>query len=176
MSRNGRGNVEHDSASRIKNAINNMPEGVSKAVDMVSGLNSSPVVKKEIPEGFKELALFGKISEDVEVGSYKFKISTISAKQQKGILKKLFLMSNEEKVANLKFLTLSEALISINGVSLESFYFGDDQTLSVDEKRSEVLLELQAVVVDKLFAKYEELILKSNSFVSNGGLEDSLKN
>lgn len=176
MSRNGRGNVEHDSASRIKNAVNNMPENVSKAVGMVNELSSKDVPKKEIPEGFRDLLLFGRVTEDVEFGTYKFKVSTVSAKQQKGMLKKLFLMSNEDKVSNLKFLTLSEAVISVNGAPLESLYFGEDQSLSTAEKKMEVLLELQSSIVDKLFVKYEELVSKSNSLVSDGGLEDNTKN
>lgn len=179
MSRNGRGNVEHDSASKIKNALNNMPENVSRAINMAkegNEIKDKEVIKKEIPQGIKDLTIFGRLSEDLDFGSYKFKISTLSAKQQKSIVKKLFSMSNDEKISNLKFLTLSEAVVSVNGAPLESLYFGDDDSLSPEEKRIEVLLELQAVIVDKLFTRYEEIARKSNELLSDGGLQDTLKN
>lgn len=180
MSRTGRGNVEHDSASRIRSAVNNMPEGVSKALEKVKEINEEDkfpkVERAPIPDGLKDLVLFGKLTEDVTFGPYTFKIATLNAKQQKDILKRLFPLSNEDKVANLKIFTMAEALVSINGAPVESIYSGEDASLSVQEKKGEVLLQMQAAVIDKIYSKYEEMVKKSNSFGDPGGLDDSLKN
>lgn len=177
MSRSGRGVVEHESASRIRGTIGNLPDGVNKALEKVQDFKDD---KKEeerapIPDGFKNLTLFGRLTEDMTFGPYIFKISTLNVRQQKEILKKIFPLSNEEKIANLKLLTLSEAIVSVNGAPLESLYFGENYALSASEKRSEVILELQASIVDKMFERYESLVKDSNAMTS-GGLGESSKN
>jgi hypothetical protein len=177
MSRSGRGVVEHD-AARIRGAVNNMPEGVAKAVDKVRELNENAVKQKEdkpIPEGLKNLVLLGKEVEDVVFGEYTFKIATLSSKQQKDILKRFFFLSNEDKLANLKIQTLSEAIVSVNQIPLEELYVGDDD-LDVSSKKFEVISQLQANIVDKIFEKFDALNKRTNSIFESGGLDEGAKN
>ena len=177
MSRSGRGVVEHD-AAKIKGVINNMPEGVAKAVDKVKEMNESLARQKEektIPDGLKNLILLGRETEDVVIGDYTFKISTLSSKQQKDLLKRFFSLSNEDKLANVKIRTLAEAIISVNQVSLDSLYYGDEN-LEPYEKKVEIISQLQANIVDKLFEKFDSLNKKTNSIFENGGLDEGVKN
>jgi hypothetical protein len=177
MSRSGRGVVEHDAASRIRGAVKNIPEGVSKAVEKLKEVNEESEVKKDtnIHPGLRSLVLLGRMSEDVVFGEYTFKISTLTSKQQKDILKRFFLLTNEEKVANIKIQTLSEAISTVNDMPLESLYYGEEE-LDSQGKKMAVILELQSNVIDKLFERFEELNKKSGSMFQNGGLEDSVKN
>lgn len=177
MSRTGRSNVEHETASRIKSLTSNLPEGVSNALNKAREANEEEVREsRPVPEGLRELVLFGSVSEEISFGQFSFKLSTLSSKKQKEILKKLIPLSNDEKLVNLKFLALSHAIVSVNGVPLESLYFGDDPDLSVDQKKIEVLSELQNTLIDKLFEKYESLVRKSNSIFKDGGIEEDIKN
>ena len=182
MSRSGRGNVEHDTASKIRGAINNMPEGVSRALNKVResngevNLEKEPEERPEIPDGLRELVLFGKIIEDVKYGPYTFKISTLTSAQQKDVFKRLFSLSNEDKIANLKVYTLTEAIISFNNAPIESLYDGDEDNLPKFKKKEYVISQLQASLIDKLFQKYEELVKQSTDIFNNGGLGDSVKN
>lgn len=177
MSRTGRGNVEHDSASRVKSLTSNLPEGVSNALSKVREANEESIREpRPVPEGLRDLVLFGSVSEELSFGNFTFKLSTLSSKKQREILKKLIPLSNDEKLVNLKFLALSQAIVSVNNVPLESLYFGEDPDLTIDQKKIEVLSELQSTLIDKLFEKYEDLVKKSNSMFKDGGIEESIKN
>lgn len=181
MSRNGRGIVEHD-ASRVRSAVANMPEGVSRALNKVKEdnyeqpLEERQAEKPQVPFGLKDLILFGKISEDVKIGPYTFKIGTLSNNQQRDIFKRLFSMSNEDKIVNLKPYTLAEAILSVNGAGLEELYTGNDFSLSVTKKKEYVIAQLQSTLVDKLYTKYEEISKKSNDILSGDGISDDIKN
>jgi hypothetical protein len=181
MSRTGRTNVEHDTASKARSAMGAMPAGVAKALEKVKETNEETMVEKvpevEIPSGLRDLIFFGKYSEDITLGPYVFKISTLTNKQQKDIFKKLFPLSNEDKISSLKGITLSEAIVSVNGASLESLYTGSNSNLSINDKREYVISEMQSNLVDRLFQKYESLVRKSSSiFENDDDMVESIKN
>jgi hypothetical protein len=187
MSRSGRGNVEHETASKVRGAMGNIPEGVSRALNKARESNGETNLEREyeqkeappkaaMPEGLRDLILFGKIIEDVKYGPYNFKISTLTTAQQKDVFKRLFALSNEDKIANLKVFTLAEAIISFNNAPIESLYDGEDDSLSKFKKKEYVISQLQAALIDKLFQKYEEMVKQSTELFSDGGLGDSIKN
>lgn len=182
MSRFGRNVVEHETAtaSKAKAAMGQLPDGVNSALNKIKEINEGPPPseKKEtpVPDGVRDLILFGKIIDNVKVGPYTFTLGTITNRQQKEIFKRLFAMSNEDKIVNLKTYTLAEAISSVNGAPLESLYYGEDQSIPNYLKRELVVSELQSSLVDVLFKKYEELTKRSSDLFESGGIEDAIKN
>lgn len=174
------GNVEHATASKIKN-IREMPEGVSNALEMVKELNeekiaeAKPKAKTKAPMELRDLVLFGRIIEDYKIGGYTIKLSTLTNRQQKDLLSKLLKLNNEERLMSVKTATLAEAIISINEVPLTELYQGQED-LTDSEKRNEVVSDLQSNLVEKLFIKYEDMVTKSNKLFEEGDLGEEIKN
>lgn len=174
------GNVEHATASKIKN-IREMPQGVANALQAVKELNEeemAPVVEKErvqAPAELRDLVLFGKATEEINVGGYTIKLSTLSNRQQKAVLTRLLKLTGDDRLMSVKTYTLAEAIISINGVSLVDVYDGGEK-LSDDEKKIDVILNFQSSLVEKLFDKYESLVEKSNKLFEEGDLAEEIKN
>ena len=83
-------------ATKARNAMGPLPDGVAGALNKVKELNQETYTESVAPErvvfpdGLKNLALFGRITEDYKIGEYTFKISTLSNRQQKELVKKLF--------------------------------------------------------------------------------------
>jgi hypothetical protein len=179
---NRKSNVEHSSISKIDKAVKSMPDGVVNALNKVKELNESEVaeetIKESIPE-VRQLVLFGKIVEDFTIGDYRFKISTLSNRQQKSLVKRLMKLDSEERIADIKVVTLTEAVVSINELPLENYFSyspSGDNKFTIDEIRYEVISELQSGLVSRLFDFYESLVVKSNKIFSDGSLNSEIKN
>lgn len=174
-----RNDVQHNGISKINKAMKDMAPGVSDALEKVKELNESEMEehfeKTPILPEIRDLVLFGKVIEDFNIGGYKFKISTLTNRQQKELVKKLMKLDDENRLADVQVLTLTEAIISINDVQLEDLFSGSEQ-LSVDEKKYEVISELQSGLVNRLFSLYESLVKKSNKFFTEGDLNKEIKN
>lgn len=176
-----RGNVEHQTTSKIQSKLGNMPSGVNKALEKVKELNETEQEEEQlvpVSSELKDLILFGKIVEDFQFGGYVFKISTLNNRQQKNLINKLLKLNNEQRILQIKPFTLSEALISINGTSLVELYNGH-QNLSDEDKKLELVSELQSSLVEVLFKKYEQLVERSNDLFepkTDGGMEEQIKN
>ena len=174
------GNVEHATASKIKN-IKEMPQGVSNALQAVKEMNEeemAPVVVKErvqAPAELRDLVLFGRVVDEVSIGGYSIKISTLTNRQQKAVLTRLLKLTGDDRIMSVKAYTLAEALVSINGVDLIDLYDGNEE-LSNDEKKIDVILNLQSSLVEKLFDKYESMVVKSNKIFEEGDLAEEIKN
>jgi hypothetical protein len=180
MSRTGRGVVEHQTATKAKNAMGNLPQGVVGALNKVREANeevfeNEAAEDKPIPPGFKNLALFGKLVEDISIGDSTIKISTLSSRQQKEIVKRLMKIEQDERILNIKPYTLAEAIVSVNGLSLNEIYSGE-QHLSEYEQKVEVIMEFQASLVDKIFEHYEKMVERSMGLYNDGGIKENSKN
>lgn len=176
---NRKSNVEHPTISRNKSQAKALPAGVSEALEKVKEFNEEEMVEEEHFEPasseIRNLVLFGRIIEDFKIGGYTFKLSTLSNRQQKDIVKRLVKLDNEERLTNIKTFTLSEAIISVNGVDLIDLYEGN-QKLSPEEKKHEIISDFQSGLVEKLFSKYEKMVEKSNSVFENGEMKKEIKN
>ncbi len=170
-----KGNIEHPMTSK-KTPVE-LSKGVSQALDKVREFNEAEQEPELIPVSgeLKELALFGKITEEIKVGNFIFKLATLTRRQQKELITKLLKMNSEERILHVKTMTLAEAIITVNNVPLSELYAGSDE-LTEAQKRNEVVSDLQSVLVEKLFAKYENMVAQANDFLNQGGLGDQIKN
>ena len=183
MGRRSRSNVEHSSASKANAALDtakNMPSGVNDALEKIKEMNEgeskSKSSSKPVKAELKDLVLFGKVVEEFSIGGYTFEVSTLSGKEQKFLVRKLLKLDSEERLMNVKEFTLAAAIKTINGVPLYEVYNDEEEGLSKEQKSIEVVSNFQSNLIERLFDKYEELVVKSNSVFEDGDLGEQVKN
>lgn len=176
-----KGNVEHPMGSNKRNGID-LPAGVSKAIDKVKEFETEEISEKKattedisVPKNIKDLALFGRIVEEVNLGGYLFKIKTLTSREQRDIVSKVMKLNGDERFLNMQIFVLAKAIDSVNGVPLEEIYDKDDN-LSIEQKRFEVVSDLQSTLVDKLLKRYDKMVEKANKVIADGGVEEQIKN
>ena len=138
------------------------------AAERVSGMQEKlQELKKEEPAAteqkpskltgdVRDLIFSGRKTIDVEASGFKFSLQTLKSKENQIIVKEILLLPNEERVMTARNYTISFALKSINDVSLEDYYQGDDISDVID-KRLAIIDELDENLVEFLFTKYVEL-------------------
>ena len=170
-------NMEHGSFTRNepKNNLNISPS-VQKMVDMVKEepMEESP---KKISDGFKKLMMFGKLSDVVTFGDISIELETLNAAKQKFVIQKMNALDQNERIYFIRLYVLAEAILNVNGQSLESLMENEDNKSSFDHK-VEILGNMQSLLLEKLYEKYNELLEKSNNIFNPATPEvtDNLKN
>ena len=119
----------------------------------------------------RELIFLGKIEKIVTIGTYKFKISTINGSQQMSIISKTFMYDENERLSRMRSATLSEAIISVNGVPLEDIADAPNSNDDVMAQKMKVVEGWQTAILNKLFTEYD-ILAKASSSAMEG---DSLK-
>lgn len=181
MSRKGR-NVGRSNEETLK-AISGMSPGVSDAFSHVDELrdqgDAAPALEaaRPVPENLRSLVLLGRAEEDVILGAYTIKLSTLSNGEQKGLVKSIMKLDPEDRVVSIKEETLSLAIRSINGLTLEELYGANNSGLSNKEMRADILSSLQSNLIDSLYKRYEKLVTETNGmFDDDGKGSDEVKN
>jgi hypothetical protein len=122
-------------------------------------------------DNLKKVLLLGKITEILKISGFSFEISTLSSGEQREIVSKIMKMQSENKVFDIRPLTITYCLKTINGVQLEDLCEDDSIKDKVD-RRLDVVLNMQTNLVDRIFRVYEKLLEESNKQI---GLEDIKK-
>ncbi len=104
----------------------------------------------------RNLIFLGRLEEDVELGGFRFKVSTLNNSQQRKIVAKLMQYDQIKRQTDVKIAGLAEAIVSVNGVTLEKLYNGPEVD-DILEKKIIVLENLQANVITKLANAYDKL-------------------
>jgi len=174
MSRRKRGNVDH---SVLKNLSEGMEGALNKVREMgEDDLDSNQEVEERVkaPSALKDLVLFGKVEEEVSVGGFTFKMSTLTNREQQTLVKELVKLEDEERLMNVKMFTLAMSITSVNGSPISHFVSSDSESefmLAVS-----LLNEMQSNLVNHLYDQYELIVQKSNSFFKDGELGEHIKN
>jgi|7_EtaG_2_1085326.scaffolds.fasta_scaffold00760_8 hypothetical protein len=119
-------------------------------------------------DDLKSLIFLGKLNKVIDISGYKFVVTTLSTKQQKDIMKTVMKFDQLDRLLDIKPVTVSYVIESVNGVPLEDLCT-DDEIEDVTERRLDVVLSMQSVVIEKVYQVYEQLVVASNEEV---GLED----
>ncbi len=121
-------------------------------------------------DNLKELIFLGKLRETVDIAGYKFVVTTLSVKQQKKVLENIMTQDQSARILDIKPLTVSYALESVNGVSPQNLC-DDDSLTTEDERRAYVIMNMQSVIVERLYKAYENLVEESNREVGIENLD-----
>jgi hypothetical protein len=118
----------------------------------------------------KNLVFLGKLREIIDIAGYKFVVSTLTTKQQKEIMQTIMQFDKVDRLLDLKPVTVSYSVESVNGVSLEDLC-EDDELEDIRDKKLAVILSLQSSVVERLYQVYEGLVKTSNKEIGLEGLK-----
>jgi hypothetical protein len=119
----------------------------------------------------KNLVFLGRLHETVDIAGYKIVVTTLTANQQKEIMRNVMKIDQVERLLDIKPITVAYVTESINGVPLEDLCEDESITEMVD-RRISVVNNMQAVLVERLYQVYERLVVAANEEV---GLEDLKK-
>jgi len=117
----------------------------------------------------KSLIYLGRLEKTVEIGGFQFQITTLTTSQQRDVMSSIMTEGNTtERMLDIKPLTMSYAILSVNGVDVETLC--DDESITdVQRRRLYVVMNLQSVLLEKLYREYDELVTRSGKDV---GIED----
>lgn len=116
--------------------------------------------KKMKIKSLKELIFLGRIDRSVVCGDFTFNLRSITVEDQKNMVIKIMKMPEEERLINAKIVSLAFSVYKINGVPTEEYSEAEGTPI---DKKIDVLSNLQASVINKLFKNYEEILEESNS-------------
>ena len=117
----------------------------------------------------KSLIYLGRLEKTVKIGGFSFNITTLTTSQQKDVMSSIMSDGNAtERMLDIKPLTMSYAVLSVNGVGLETLCT-DESITSVEDRRLDVMMSLQSVLLEKLYREYDKLVTRSGKDI---GIED----
>ena len=133
------------SLNREENQKNNNIESENKKISMKS---------------LKDLIFLGRIERSVEINGFLFKLTTLSVQEQKDVVFKLIKIPEENRIFNAKIVSLAFAVKSINLTPLDQIDV-DGNFEDLNDKKINIMQELQVSVINKLYKIYEEMITES---------------
>ena len=119
----------------------------------------------------RDLIYLGRLSRTINVGNFKFSLVTPTIKEQKDLVKKMMKIDQNERILEIKTLSVAQCLETINGVPVEQIC--EDNTIEDKlDRKINVVSTFQSTLIDRLYKVYEELIDESNKEL---GLEEIKK-
>jgi len=124
------------------------------------------------------LALTGEVNEEVVVGGFKFRLRTLTARENNEVLREVAQVQDDlEKIGCLRIAVLARAVVTVNGVPLERVPGTDQEIKNVVERKNVFLGNLQLAMLVRLFNTYTDLLEHSEGIFDDLlKKEDSLKN
>ena len=119
-------------------------------------------------DNLRDLIFLGKLNEVVEISGYKFVVTTLSVKQHRDIMEHIMSTDQNARLLDIKPLTVSFIIETINNVPLEDLC-EDDDIENPMLRRLSVVMNMQSNIVEKVYQVYEQLLETSNK---NIGLEN----
>jgi hypothetical protein len=116
--------------------------------------------KKISMKSLKDLIFLGRIERSVEINGFLFKLTTLSVQEQKDVVFKLIKIPEENRIFNAKVISLAFAVKSINLTPLDQIDV-DGNFEDLNDKKINIMQELQVSVINKLYKIYEEMITES---------------
>ena len=120
-------------------------------------------------DDLKNLIFLGCLSETVKVGGFSFEVSTLTTAEQRDVMKRIMTDGNAtERMLDVKPLTMAFAAKKVNGVPLETLSSLPESEPDID-RRLDVMMQLQSVVIERLYQVYDDLVTRSGKEI---GIED----
>ena len=116
--------------------------------------------KKISMKSLRDLIFLGRIERSVEINGFLFKLTTLSVQEQKDVVFKLIKIPEENRIFNAKVISLAFAVKSINLTPLDQIDV-DGNFEDLNDKKINIMQELQVSVINKLYKIYEEMITES---------------
>ena len=112
-------------------------------------------------KNMRDLIFLGRLRETVDIGGFKFSVTTLTASQQRDILRDVMRIDDADRILDLKLITVSYVVDTVNGLPLEEFC-EDETIVGTAERRLNVVNNFQASLLEKLYQVYENLTISAN--------------
>jgi len=117
----------------------------------------------------KSLIFLGRLTKIVKIEGFSFEISTLTTSQQRDVMSTIMSDGDAtQRMLDIKPLTMAYSVTSVNGVDLETLC-EDSSITNVQDRRLNVMMNLQSVLLEKLYREYDELVTRSGKDV---GIDD----
>jgi hypothetical protein len=123
-----------------------------------------PKIDQESQKKLESLIFMGRYTKEVEIAGHKFEFSTLTHKETNEIVTKLFQLGEQANNFVIHTFTLSNAIKSIDGVSLNDFAIDGIFATSL-ERRAAIIDQMQLALVERLYAAYETLVKEADEVV-----------
>ena len=121
------------------------------------------------PEDLKKLIYLGRLTKTVKIGAFSFEISTLTTAQQRDVMSDIMSSGDTtERMLDIKPLTMAHSVLKVNGLPLEDLC-QDDSIQDTIDRRLDVMLNLQSVVMEKLYGEYDAMVTRAGKDV---GIDD----
>jgi hypothetical protein len=120
----------------------------------------------------EKLIFMGKNERVVEIGEVKFTMSSLTEKQNRTLLEKIFGLSEAERLAQSKGIAVASSILKINEFDLETVIGGVEEGETTFDKKIALISKMQFSIVNKLYEAFESI----NSNVDTGEATENLKN
>jgi len=112
-------------------------------------------------DDLKSLIFLGCLKETVQIGGFSFEVSTLTTSQQRDVMRTIMSQGDvQERMLDIKPLTMAYSVTSVNGVPLEDLCEDPEQTTD-EGKRLNVMMQMQSVVIERLYQVYDKLVTRS---------------
>ncbi len=142
-----------------RTATINHPSSSTNKSDTKAEANNVEEEKVKLSD-LRDLVYLGRCEKVVNIKGYKFSLKTLTASEQRQMLKKV-MSDSAGSILDAKPITLSYSVMTINGVHPSALYEGIEE-LSDQEMSLHVFMNMQATLIDALYREYESLLESSN--------------
>jgi hypothetical protein len=159
----------HDISKKIPTSLS--PEKIMKMEEERGEIEQSNHDSEDFPvilKGLEDLIFLGRVEKVINIGSFTFKISSLTNQEQDEVNIFLMSLSDEQRVLQLKRVIIAQCLRSINNIAFEKTL--NIQSPTMDDKCS-FLAKLQSSVVDQIFDGYTKLITESKEIISSENIK-----
>lgn len=130
-------------------------------------------------KSLKELLYVGTLSRTVHIDGFVFRLRSLTHKESRDVARRIFKLTDEEKLVESNAIQLSYSLESINGLSIDEafdeLFESDDRELSTTDKALEIISSLNTHLTAKLINEYFELSQESKSMLDSEDKTDLKK-
>lgn len=120
----------------------------------------------------EKLIFMGKNERVVEIGEVRFTMSSLTEKQNRTLLEKIFGLSEAERLAQSKGIAVASSILKINEFDLETVIGEVEEGETPFDKKIALISKMQFSIVNKLYEAFESI----NSNVDTGEATENLKN
>ena len=125
---------------------------------------------KMLDSMLSDLIYLGRVTKEVKINKFSFKIKTLTEEENREILNRLLKIEESRRLVCAKAMTLSRCIISVNEVPFDELgkaHLNDEEETeeNIEIAKNEIILNLQTSVTNTLFKSYEDLVQESISSI-----------
>lgn len=159
----------HDISKKIPTSLS--AEKIMKMEEERSEIEQNNHDSEDFPvilKGLEDLIFLGRVEKVINIGSFTFKISSLTNQEQDEVNIFLMSLSDEQRVLQLKRVIIAQCLRSINNIAFEKTLNIPSPTM---DDKCNFLAKLQSAVVDQIFDGYTKLITESKEVISSENIK-----